>query len=148
MAGPPPAASLTASAIRSATSASPPLAAFEPPKPGSSGTITRWERESSGAIASKLARSDSSEWNRNNGVPSPVTAAFTVPFANVRSIRGLALTWGREEKTEPIDKTKRRLFKPYLLDVIFHECHKRAKFQQNLPCSCVTMSMKAYALIY
>jgi hypothetical protein len=37
-------------------------------------------------MASKLARSDSSEWNKNNGGPSPDCAALTVPCAKSRSI--------------------------------------------------------------
>jgi hypothetical protein len=37
-------------------------------------------------MASKLARSDSSEWNRNNGGPSPDCAALTVAAASSRSI--------------------------------------------------------------
>ena len=57
----PKAASFTASAMRSATAARPPLTAFDPPKPGNSGTITRNDCDSFGVIASKLARSDSSE---------------------------------------------------------------------------------------
>jgi hypothetical protein len=57
----PAAASFTASAIRSATAARPPSTGFEAPKPGNSGTITRCDRDSVGRMASKLARSDSSE---------------------------------------------------------------------------------------
>ena len=52
--------------------------ASERPKPGNSGTIVRNDFDSSGTMASKLARSDSSEWNKNNGGPSPDCAALTV----------------------------------------------------------------------
>ena len=49
-------------------------------------------------MASKLARSDSSEWNRNNGGPSPDCAALTVPPAKSLSIP-VSLSNGRFHTT-------------------------------------------------
>src|ERR1700709_1955901 len=86
--------------------------------------MTRNDFDRSGPSLSKLARSDSSECSRTSGGPSPDCEALTVllarrlsilcvfPDARVRSFRPRA----------PIDKLKFRVFKPFSLDVIFHDC--------------------------
>src|SRR5258708_26185266 len=135
MASSPPAASVTASAIRSATPARPPPTACDRPKPGNSGTITGYDFDNSGTMASKLARSDSSEWNRNNGGPLPDCAALTVPCAKSRSI-AVSLSnlapraVGRAGPS--IDKSKHAEFKSLGLDVIFHDCDITASLRRNL----------------
>ena len=51
-----------------------------------------YELIKAGTIASKLARSDNSEWNRNSSGPSPDCAALTVPLARSLSMFGLSFT--------------------------------------------------------
>src|SRR4051812_14386953 len=131
--------------MRSATAASPPDTACEAPNPGNSGTMTRNARDKCGAIASKLARSDSSEWNRNSGGPLPETAAFTVPSAKSRSI---AAPIQFQTFYSALIEQNRLDSSHSALDVIFHDCKKWPSRPKEIRCFCGIMSTKACALIF
>jgi len=87
--------------------------------------MTRKDFVEISAIASKLARSDSSEWNRNSGTPLPVSPVIDGAASQSRSM----LYSPPKSPFLPIDRAIGAHVK---LDVIFHDCKIWRAFPEKI----------------
>ena len=112
------AASFTASAIRSATAARPPVTACEPPKPGNSGTITRndFDKFGNDGVKTRAVRQQRMEQKQRRplaglrGVDGAVGEKPIHPVSLSNASKRVRLA-----RQPPIDRSKSAEFKPLLL---------------------------------